>query len=159
MRPSPITAELTMLVPLISAEQFDDEPALVAETAVLPQYGPAAFGENAVTSRVAYMVTPLSIHRVTPDGSVSGPVMKPLPGPCELTTRRTANLDALYCGLASSSPETPAMLTLTAAAAFCDAVAVASAAAILAPTSASTAAPQASRAAWMRAWSGLIMVL
>ena len=46
------------------------------------------------------------------------------------------------------------MLTLGSAAAFCFAVALASAAAIAPPTSAFTAAPQASSAAWMRAWSG-----
>ncbi len=102
-------------------------------------------------------MTPLSIHSVTPDGSVSGPLMKASPGPVLLVTSFTANLLALYVGLASSSPDTPAMLTLGAEAAFWAAVAVASAVAIVAPTSASTLAPQASSAAWMRVWSGLTL--
>jgi len=96
----------------------------------------------------------LSIHSVTPDGNVSGPLMKPLPAPAWFTTSRTANLLARYFGCASVSPDAPARFTFGTAAAFCDAVAAASAAAIAAPTSASTAAPQASSAAWMRAWSG-----
>ena len=84
--------------------------------------------------------------------------MNALPGPLLLTTRRTANLLARYCALASSSPDAPEMFFVGSAAAFCCAVAAASADAIAAPTSASTAAPQAYSAAWMRAWSGLAVV-
>ena len=82
--------------------------------------------------------------------------MKELPAPVLLTLSRTANFDARYCGLASSSPEAPAMFTFgIGLAAICAAVASESACAIFAPTSASTAAPHASSAAWIRAWSGL----
>ena len=45
MLPSPTTAELTRLLPLMSAVQLLELPPLVALTAVLAQYGPAAFGE------------------------------------------------------------------------------------------------------------------
>src|ERR1041384_1839768 len=113
MLPPPITAELTRLLPLMSAVQLPELPPLVALTAVLPQYGPAALGEKAMTSRVAYRVTPSSIHSVTPEGSVNGPLMKPLPGPTLLTIRRTANFDARYW--ASTSPDAPEMLTLGSA--------------------------------------------
>ena len=143
---------------MISPAQLPELPALVALTAVFAQYGPAALGEYAITSRLANSVTPLSIHSVTPEGSVSGPLMNALPTPLLLTTRRTANLLARYCALASSSPEMPEMFLVGSAAAFCCAVAAASADAMAAPTSASTAAPQTSSAAWMRAWSGLAVV-
>ncbi len=45
MLPSPTSAELTVLVAVISDVQLLELPALDALTAVLAQYGPAAFGE------------------------------------------------------------------------------------------------------------------
>src|SRR4051795_12375863 len=155
MLPSPTIAELTRLLPPISGEQLPELPPLVALTAVLAQYGPPAFGENATASRVANRVTPASIHNVTPEGRINGPLMNEFPGPLLLMVRRTANFVARYCDLASSSPEAPATFTLGIAAAIWALVASVSAFAIAAPTSASTLAPQASSAAWMRAWSGL----
>jgi hypothetical protein len=89
----------------------------------------------------------LSIHNVTPEGSVSGPLMKALPGPLLLVTRRTANFVARYFAFASSSPDAPEIFLFGTAAATCAAVAAASASPIAVPTSALTAAPHASSAA------------
>src|SRR5580765_6190149 len=98
-------AVLTTKSPLNRDLQLPELPALVALTAVLAQYGPVLVGAYAITSRVATSVTPLSIHSVTPDGTVNGPLMKAVPGPLRLVTRRTANLLARYFAFASSSPE------------------------------------------------------